>query len=241
MVPASERQVDRGTRIGRAILVRLGAELRAARVERGLSIDAVAGAVGISNAEISRIERAPAPRVSIVVLARLGAVVGMDLEARLYPGGAPIRDRAHLQLLTDFRAELGPGIRWATEVPLPTKGDQRAWDAVVRGDGWRYGVEAETRPTDGQALTRRLALKQRDDDVSGVLLILRDTRSTRQFLREAAGELAGSFSVPGWRAVHLLRAGLDPGGSAVLLVPQRVAGSESRSSSRSRGLVTPSV
>jgi len=96
-------------------------------------------------------------------------------------------------------------------------GDLRAWDAVVRGTGWRYGVEAETSPGDGQALSRRLALKARDGGVDGVLLVMPDRRRSREFLK-AAESLRPNFLVSGRRALELLSAGVDPGGSAIILV-----------------------
>lgn len=119
----------------------------------------------------------------------------------MYPGGSPVRDEGHLRLLADFRLLLPRSVRWATEVPLPLIRDQRAWDALITGSAFRYGVEAETAPHDAQALIRRLALKQRDGAVDGVLLIVRDTRTVTSFLREAAVELAGAFPVDGRRAL----------------------------------------
>lgn len=165
-------------------------EIRLARIRLGLSIAAVAREVGISPAELSRIERARAEWVSVVVLAIICAVVGLDLSARAYPGGRPIRDARHVTLLARFRARLHLSLRWSTEVPLPIQRDQRAWDAMVSGPDWRYGIEAEMNPIDGQALVRRLALKQRDGGVDGVILLLPDTRQARQFRREFAGLLA---------------------------------------------------
>lgn len=223
-MPTRERPIDRGTRLGRTALVRLGQELREARRDRSLGVDRVAAVLGISNAEVSRIERALSPKVPFATLSRFAGVVGLDLAARLYPGAGPIRDAAHTQLLADFRSVLHRSLQWATEVPLPRPGDQRAWDATVSGRNWRYGVEAETLPHDAQALNRRLALKQRDGDVDGVLLVLRDTRATRAFLRAAADELQPVYPILGRRALELLGAGADPGGSAVILVPRRTTG-----------------
>ena len=222
-MPAQERPSDRGARIGRTALARIGQELREARLDRSLSVDAVASALGLSNAEVSRVERALSPKVPLVTLARMASVVGLDVSVRLFPGASPLRDAAQVALLSDFRASLHRALRWATEVPLPMDGDQRAWDATVSGTDWSYGVEAETLPRDAQALVRRLQLKLRDGGLNGVLLVLRDTRRTRQFMRAAADELAGAFPAPGRRASELLAAGLQPGGSAVILVPRRTA------------------
>lgn len=143
----------------------LTAELRRARTDRGLSQAEVGRAVGLSGQQVSRIERGLVPDVSVAGICRLLAVVGLELSARAYPAGEPIRDRAHRALLGRFRQRLHRSLRWRTEVPLPIGGDLRAWDGHVSGAGWHVGVEAETRPTDLQALERRLALKLRDGAV----------------------------------------------------------------------------
>lgn len=124
-MPSRERPSDRGTRLGRATLARIGQELRDARLDRSLSVDSVATGLNISNAEVSRIERALAPKVPLVTLSRMAAMVGLDLSTRLYPGVTPLRDAAQIALLSSFRATLHRSLRWATEVPLPIAGDQR--------------------------------------------------------------------------------------------------------------------
>lgn len=202
-------------------MVRLGAELRLARTAAGLSIDQVAKALGISNAEVSRIERALSPRVPFVTLARFAAVVGLDLAAKLYPGATPVRDLPQAELIGDFRSLLHPVLLWAAEVHLPIPGDQRAWDALVSGTGWRFGVEAETAPRDGQAIARRIHLEERDGDVDGVVLIVRDTRTTREFLAGAAEYLAPQFPVRSREALLHLRRGGRPPGNAIVVVPRR--------------------
>ena len=199
----------------------IGGEVRTARVNRNLTIREVCRSVGVSVATGSRLERGVLEHIDVMLLARMCAVVGLDLSVKAYPGGEPIRDAAHLGLLRDFHALLHPSVDWATEVPLPTAGDPRAWDGFARGEDWRYGVEAETAPNDGQAMLRRLALKQRDGRVDGVLLVLRDTRQTRAFLREIEGLVGSTFPVAGPRALELLGVGADPGGSAIIVLPRR--------------------
>lgn len=174
----------------------------------------MAKAVGISPSELSRIERGLAQWVSVITLSRLCAVVGLDLAVRAYPGGPPFRDHRHGQLLEHLHAALRVSLGWALEVPLPNPGDQRAWDAMIRGSGWRYGAECEMNPIDGQALLRRINLKQRDGLVNGVILLLPDTRQTRLFRREFRAALDEAFPVPRATALGRLVAGLNPGGSA---------------------------
>jgi transcriptional regulator with XRE-family HTH domain len=198
----------------------IGGEIRTARGDRGLTLREVCRAVGVSTSTGSRLERGVLEHVDVMLLARMCAVVGLELSLKAYPGGEPIRDAAHLGLLGDFRGLLHPSVDWAIEVPLPMTGDARAWDGFVRSGGWRYGVEAETAPRDGQATLRRLALKQRDGQVDGVLLVLRDTRQARAFLHEIEGVAGSTFPVAGARALELLGVGADPGGSAIIVLPR---------------------
>jgi transcriptional regulator with XRE-family HTH domain len=223
-VAARERPVDRGQRLGTTSLRYLGDGIRQARRSLGLSTTAVAAAVGISAAEVSRIERAVAPWVTVVTLARLAAAVGLELSMRLYPGGPPIRDVPQLSMLDDFAADLAASLRWDTEVPLPISGDLRAWDGMVRGDGWRFGVEAESAPRDGQALVRRLQLKLRDGEVDGVILLVRDTRQTRLFLETAEQEIASLLPYRTRAVMEALRGGRRPPGNGVVTVPRRRVG-----------------
>ncbi len=202
----------------RRIAVELTTELRRARIDRGLSQADVGRAVGLSGQQVSRIERGLAPDVSIARLCRLLAAVGLEVSARAYPTGEPIRDRAHVALLGRFRQHIHRSLRWRTEVPLPIAGDLRAWDGLVSGAGWRVGVEAETRPTDLQALERRLALKLRDGGVDALILALANTRHNRVLVQACQDELAQWFPVPGRRAMELLTAGIHPGGNAVVLL-----------------------
>jgi transcriptional regulator with XRE-family HTH domain len=221
-VATRQRLFDRGTERSRALITRTGRELRDARIGLGLSLAVVGQAARLSESQVSRIERGLVARVSVEDLARLNVVLGLELSMRSYPGGGQtIRDAAHVQLLSEFRRRLHRSLALALEVPLPTRGDPRAWDGIVRGSEFIYGVEAETAPHDAQALLRRIHAKERDSDVDGVILLVRATLQTRRFLAEARDLLADSFPVDGSRALELLGAGVAPGGNAVIVLPPR--------------------
>jgi transcriptional regulator with XRE-family HTH domain len=214
------RPADVGAANARGLLHRAGREVREARQDRGLSMRIVGHACRMSESKVSRIERGLCPNVTVRDLAMLHAVVGLDLSLRSFPGGSPVRDRAQLELLDEFRGRLHPSIGWSTEVPLPAPGDRRAWDAAIQRPGWRYGIEAETAPRDGQALIRRLMLKTRDGDVDGVILLLRATRATRDLLAAAGGLPTADFPVPGSLALERLASGEAPGGNALIVLPR---------------------
>ena len=164
-----------------------------------LTQQAVGDAIGISHAHVSRIERGLSKRVPYETLVLIGAVLGLDIPLRAFPAGEPVRDGAQLALLARLRVLLPHTLRWRTEVPLNIPGDRRAWDAVIEGRGWRVPVQAETRLRDVQALARRIGLKQRDDEIDFVLLLVADTRHNRHVLRMAGPDLAAMFPASGVR------------------------------------------
>lgn len=215
---ANERFLGRARRLGRDAVKRIGQEIHDARIAHGLSQEATARRAGISRSKAGRIERGEylnAPLMELIVLA---AVVGLELAVRAFPVGSPFRDAVHAALLERFRRLISTSLKWATEVPLPNAGDLRAWDAVVRGPDFRVGIEAETRARDGQALERRIRAKQRDGAVDVVILVLSDTRSNRQFLRERSASFDELFPIPSADALRALAGGICPSGNSVILV-----------------------
>jgi transcriptional regulator with XRE-family HTH domain len=213
-----ERTVDVGAAHGRALTMELLREIRTARLDRNLSEANLAGALGISASQSSRIERGLTKGLTIAQASTLLAALGLDLTVRAYPSGEPIRDVAHAALISRLRASAHRSLRVLTEVPFPLPGDRRAWDVVIVGADWRHGCEAETRPRDLRALERRLALKARDGDVDAMSLVLLDSRHNRAFVRAHANTLDARFPVQGRRAMELLRAGVDPGAGSVILL-----------------------
>ena len=218
-MPARERTYDIGSQRAWSIVIELGNEIRRARLEHGLSQAVVARSARTSRAQLSRIERSKVPAASIVEMARLLAAVGLELSARAYPAGQPVRDAAHLALIERLRARLGPGVAWRFEAPIGRPGDQRAWDAVLLVGPTEMAVEAETRLRDVQAVRRRISLKRRDDPgVSGALLLLSNTRHNRNLVREYGDALRTDFPVAADRMLAALSEGRDPGGSGVVLL-----------------------
>lgn len=213
---AIERIVASASQRADRLLTEIGREIHTARVTRGLSQTAVAAAAGLMQAQVSRVERSLYPGITIDALARLCAVVGLELSVKLYPAGQPLRDEAHVQLLDRFKRVVGARWRWASEVPLPMPGDKRAWDRMLKGADLSIGIEGETRPTDMQELGRRLGLKRRDGGVDRLILVLADTRWCRQLVR--LNELGSSFPIPGRDALKALAEGRDPGGDAIVLI-----------------------
>jgi len=212
------RRIDSANEATARIRTTIGMELRNSRRGAGLSQRVAGGAVGMSHAQVGRIERGKVADPTVGQLARLAAAVGLDLSVRLYPGTDAVRDAAQLRLFGRFRLGLHPALRWRTEVPLPLGGDRRAWDAVIDGDGWRAHVEAETRIGDVQALLRRLALKMRDGGADRVILVVARTRANTATLAAVRSAMTTSFPLAQRVIVTRLQEGADPGGSGIVCI-----------------------
>lgn len=195
-MPPRERTNDRGRRRGARLIVEVGRDIRDARSAAALTQAQVGRACGISGSHEGKIERGEVRGVSIIALAQICEVVGLDLTVRTYPGATPLRDAAHLALQARFRARLDPRWTWRTEVPVPLPGDQRSWDAVIARNGLRIGVETETRLRDLQAFDRRIALKLRDSGLDRVVLVLADTRANRSILHAYGDAIRSNYPTP---------------------------------------------
>ncbi len=204
---------------GRAAADLVRRELRAGRLDRNLAGRDVAAAIGLSPAQYSRLERGLTDTLSIELATVALDAVGLELAVRVYPGGPPIRDRAHTSLLDRLRGRCHQSIRVLTEVGMPIPGDLRAWDAVLVAPTWRHRVELETRPRDYQAHgSADRPQGPRQWRVGGVSLVLLDSRHNRDFVHLHHAALAAAFPVPASVALAALRAGTDPGAGSVILL-----------------------
>jgi transcriptional regulator with XRE-family HTH domain len=220
-MPDRERAADRGSRLARRDLAAVGADLRTARIMAGKTLEDVGRAVGMSYSNVGRIERSALASVTVTQLAKVGAVVGLDVRVRAYPSPTPLRDAGQIALFDRLRVRLAPTLVIRTEVPLQIEGDLRAWDAVIFGfepAADPLHAEGETRLYDAQAQLRRIALKARDSGVDTVLLVIADTPRNRAAVRAAGSMIIEGFPISPRAALSALAAGRHPGGSAVLFI-----------------------
>lgn len=96
--------------------------------------------------------------------------------------------------------------------------DRRAWDAVIEGRGWRLGVEAETRLADVQSLQRRIALKERDGDVTAVILLVNDTAHNRRVIAHEDAALRERFPGSARRALRRISNAQAPDASTLVML-----------------------
>ncbi|HEX5579734.1 MAG TPA: helix-turn-helix domain-containing protein, partial [Candidatus Limnocylindria bacterium] len=176
------------------LLQRLGRELRLARIAAGSSQAEVGRRLGLSKSEISRIERSEIPGLTVLALQRHAAVLGLQLSARLYPGGRRVLDAPQLALLGRARERLEPAWRWELEVPVPLPRDLRAVDARLNRGDISIVVEAITRLSDVQAQVRAAQLKARDLNATRLMLLVGGSSANRAALREAGPIIRAAFA-----------------------------------------------
>jgi DNA-binding XRE family transcriptional regulator len=217
--PVRRNPVDDATRRARHQVHEMVAELRTARLSAGLSQGSVAAAVGCSRQLIGAIEAGKLVDVGCIQLARIGAVVGMDVSTRAFAAGSPLRDAGLLRLLQRFRSIPGAAWSWRTEVPVSDEPlDRRAFDAVLSDGSHRVGVECITRLTDAQGQDRSILLKQAAARLGRVELVLSDTRYNRSAVRSAAPTLDPAFPLPQRSLIRDLRAGRVPTANEIVLL-----------------------
>jgi transcriptional regulator with XRE-family HTH domain len=205
-MPTSERLFERGERRGRVALRTFAEEVRERRIALGLSQRSVSAAARLSRPRYTKIEAASVPTLSMMESSRIASVLGLDLSLKMYPGGQPLRDAPSVARLDIVRSKVAAPLRFRTEVPLPARddpGEQRAWDAEIRGGGLRTTLELEMHIRDVQATERRINLKRRDDPPDRFVLLVAATRHNRDVLALQRGCFA---DLPRLRPSTLYRA-----------------------------------
>jgi transcriptional regulator with XRE-family HTH domain len=218
-VSTKERAVDRGTRYAAASVVEIGREIRVARARMGASLLGLGRQVGISASQLSRMERGLNIRVSVYVLTRVLAVLGLRLSLKAYPDGHQPRDAGQLRLLSRFRSRCSPAIIWQTEDPVTNHPDDlRSWDVKLVGPGWVVRIDAEMHLIDLQALERRVNLKRRDGGPGRTILLVHGSRANRAILRQHGAALRVAFPLGTASILAALADGRDPGGDGIVVL-----------------------
>jgi transcriptional regulator with XRE-family HTH domain len=205
-----------------------GSEVRQARLTAGLSQEEVGRRVRASGDKVGRVERATARSLSIADAYDIGAVVGLDVAAKVYASGAAVRDAAQARHLQELARSVGQPLRCRFDVALPQRSglptDFRAWDVILYGSNERTSIEFEARLNDVQATLRRHNLKRRDDPVDHFVLALADTRHNRRIVNEFAELFADLPRLPTAEFLRTLKAGRHPPTGLVLLRARGLAG-----------------
>jgi transcriptional regulator with XRE-family HTH domain len=216
MASRDDRRIA-GRRRGERLARDLTSEWRELRLGAGISQSSVSRTAGLSRSAYARLERGEAAEIGLVRAAVITAALGGDLSIKVYPAGPPVRDIAHVLLLTTFEARLAGTWRVTHEAPIGPAGDLRAWDRRLDGVV-SIGVEAEVVVRDLQALERRMLRKKQDSGVRRMVLIVRGTRGNRRVLREVLPSLRGTFPLGSREVMEALAAGRDPGADGLLVL-----------------------
>jgi transcriptional regulator with XRE-family HTH domain len=200
------------------LLQRIGRELRLARISAGLSQATIARRIGLSDSQVSRIERAEARRLTVLALNRHAAAVGLQVYLRLYPGGRTLLDAPQLALLGRMRDRLMGVWTWELEVPVPIERDLRAVDARLSRGDCTIVVEAITRLADVQAQVRAAQLKRRDIGATRLLLLIGASNANRRALHDAAPLVQQAFLTGTKSLLRSFAEGKDPGGDCLLVL-----------------------
>jgi transcriptional regulator with XRE-family HTH domain len=129
-----------GRRRGERIARELTTEWRELRLAAGISQASVSRSVGMSRSAYARLERSGAGEIGLIRAAVITAALGGELSVKVYPAGPPIRDIAHVTLLTTLEARLAGAWRVTHEAPVGREvtcgRGTDAWTASFRS-GWR--------------------------------------------------------------------------------------------------------
>jgi len=213
-----ETRQQRGRRLGMQALRRVVTELRDERQLAALSQRSLAQQLGVSQAEVSRLEQFEFPTVSLVRLSETAAILGLELSVSLHRKGDAVRDSGQQAAVARFLACLSPAYTASREVLLPHVGDQRSWDILLRLDGLLIGVELETRIRDVQALVRRIRERERDGGADEVMLVVSDTAHNRALVGQLREALGPRYATPPSLVLAALRKGRPVPGSGVLVI-----------------------
>jgi transcriptional regulator with XRE-family HTH domain len=204
------------------LVARTLSELRDARVSAGLSQAQVAGAIGISQANVWRLEAGKIGDVSVERLSEMASVLGFEISLGLHPVGDALRDKGQLAVGRRFEQLLAGKWRVTDETLLPGAGELRAWDKLLRLVGasppYLVGVDIETRIRDIQALTRRTRARERDGQVDVILVVLADTATNRRLAPELRSSLGEGYQTSARVLLSGLRSGERLVGSGVVLI-----------------------
>jgi hypothetical protein len=158
--------------------------------------------------------------VSLIRIAEIASLLGLEPSLTLHRVGTPIRDKGHEALIARFRERLGAGWRVTREAEFPSEGDPRSWDLLLRHPTERYlvGVEAETRIRDLQALVRRMRERAREGGATNMLIVLSDSAMNRRLARDLREALGDEFQTPAAQLMSALASVRRLPGSGVVLL-----------------------
>ncbi|HJP89070.1 MAG TPA: helix-turn-helix transcriptional regulator [Candidatus Limnocylindrales bacterium] len=193
-------------------------ELRETRLMLGLTQAQVAKAIGVTRDQVGRFERRETKRISIDLVVRHAAALGLKASLKFYPVAGAIRDEAQAKYIARFVERIGHAWRILLDAPIPLAGDLRAVDVLLENGGVRIAVEVITRLRDLQAQIRYAQQKQRDIGASRLIIVVAGSHANRVALDAARPTVLATFELDTRRVLGALERGADPGRDAVIVL-----------------------
>lgn len=140
-----ETRAQRGRRLGTELLGAVIGRLRDARVVNGISQADLALALGISQQHYSRIELGRVRTVSLIDLATIASVLGLEPSLTFHHIGPAIRDKGHEALIGRLLKHLAPTWHVLREAPFFKPGRSAFVGRAAppwRAHRWRRGRDA---------------------------------------------------------------------------------------------------
>lgn len=123
-MPSATRALYRAARIAERQRHEVGEEFRERRLQLDQSQDQVAAACHMSRVHYGQIENGRIPKLTILEVNRIAAVIGLTPSLRVYPAGPPIRDAGQAtRLLRSWRQLLrlcGTDLKFHSRAPKAT-------------------------------------------------------------------------------------------------------------------------
>jgi transcriptional regulator with XRE-family HTH domain len=221
------KPADVGRARARVLAARFGTELRIARITAGLTQRRLAQRAGVSQQEVSRVERGTV-RSTLDTRCRLAAACGHELGWRLYPvASVSLRDSGQLDLAQAIVSLAHPSWKAALEVPIG-EADLRAADIVLASPVEIVHIEVERALVDFQAQLRAaqlkresLAVRLRPGQPVRLVIAVPDTRTARLRLAPYAALIQRSLPMSSGRAWAAIRRGTPLAADAILYVRPR--------------------
>jgi len=202
----------------------LGRDFAGIRGDAGLARAAVARAASVSPSTVGRVERG-AIEPDVETMVRMASALGCEVSIRLFPTGAPLRDRFQAPIVEALLAFVHPS--WRRNVEVPVVGAVRGVVDCALGHPARpllvaAEIQSEIRRAEetirrssdkSEALGRSslgaaAAASFRVDAVeTSCLLVLRSTVRTRAAVRDLQGTFAAAYPA---RTADALAALRDP-------------------------------
>ena len=214
--------VDRALEEQARLVNEIGEGLRHARYATSQSQGSAASNAGMSQSQWARLEGGRLRDPTIGQVLRAHHAVGLTTSLVHDASGLEIRTTRSDKLITKLASMISPALEITRHEGLPDAGDQRGWDAMLGAGGGEERcilVDAEDYLTDVPDLHERLVRKLRDDGRSRVmLLVVRNHWRNRRALAMHHALLAVTFPMESKRALWLLKRGLLPPESGIVLL-----------------------